>query len=87
MRRMASPTPFAAVSRARRRGRYPATVLATEFCNQNLNTIDCDGNVSLLTTIPGPVRWSLRRKIHGYRSSSVRGGRVHSARRFHHTRR
>ncbi|PYJ53031.1 MAG: hypothetical protein DME82_15030 [Verrucomicrobia bacterium] len=33
----------------------PSQLIVSEYCSQNLDTIDCLGNVSLLATIPGPV--------------------------------
>ena len=30
-------------------------LLVSEYCSQNLDTIDCLGNVSVLATIPGPL--------------------------------
>ena len=57
----------------------------TEFCTENIYTVDCNGNVLLFADIP-PV-WSLPGKIPGYRSIASAACRVHPARRFHHTRR
>ena len=51
---MANPTPFAIVPGAVGVAAVPDTVLATGFSDQNLSRIDCDGNVTLVTTIPSP---------------------------------
>jgi hypothetical protein len=51
----ANPTPFATVPGPVGVAAVPDSVLATEFCDQNLNRIDCNGNVSLVTTIPAPT--------------------------------
>ena len=52
----ASPSPFAALNSAPIGvAGAPADLLVSEYCSQNLDTIDCFGNVSTLATIPGPV--------------------------------
>jgi hypothetical protein len=50
----ANPTQFATVPLATGVAAGPADLLVTEFCTQNLDTVDCQGNFSLLATIPGP---------------------------------
>src|SRR6266446_7990767 len=49
----ANPTPFATVPAPIGVAASKTDVFATEYCSQNIDTIDCLGNVSPLATIPG----------------------------------
>jgi hypothetical protein len=49
----ASPTFFAPVLDPIGVAAAPDLLLVTENCSQNIDTIDCSGNVSTLATIPG----------------------------------
>ena len=53
----ANPVPFATFSGSGPVGvaAVPTEVFATQWCNQNFDVIDCNGNVSVLGIIPGPV--------------------------------
>ena len=51
----ASPTQFGSVPEPIGVATAPSQLIVSEYCSQNLDTIDCLGNVSLLATIPGPV--------------------------------
>ncbi len=82
---MSNPTVFATLEGPNGVAAIPSVVLATQQLSQNLSAIDCQGNVTTVATIPGAVGTPVR-KIPGCRSNSVHGGRVHPARRFHHTR-
>ena len=61
-------------------------LIVTEYCNQNINKIDCFRNVSLLATIPGPVG-PCAEKYLTIAPSQSHECRVHPARHFRHTRR
>src|SRR6478736_4186004 len=50
----AMPTPFASVPGPVGVAAVPDAVLVTQFCDQNLNLANCDGSVTLVTTIPAP---------------------------------
>ena len=68
----------------------PDALLVSDYCARDpvgkIYQVDCDGNVTLFGDGSG-LSFGCPGKIHGYRSIAVRGGRVHPARRFHHTRR
>ncbi len=50
----ANPQPFASVTAPIGVAASTTDVFATEYCSQNIDKIDCLGNVSKLATIPGP---------------------------------
>src|SRR5690349_16767079 len=49
----ANPQPFAIVPAPIGVAATKTDVIATEYCSQKIDTIDCFGNVSTLATIPG----------------------------------
>ena len=51
----ANPSPFATAPEPIGVAAAGTDLLVSEYCSQNLDTIDCLGNVSTLATIPGPV--------------------------------
>ena len=51
----ANPGPFASLPAPIGVAAAGTDLIATEYCSQNLDKIDCLGNVSVLATIPGPV--------------------------------
>ena len=57
----ANPSPFATAPRPIGVAAAPTRLIVSEFCSQNLETIDCLGNVSALATIPGPPDQCLER--------------------------
>ncbi|MGC2352450.1 MAG: hypothetical protein WA496_03545, partial [Candidatus Udaeobacter sp.] len=51
----ASPSPFATVPGPVGVAGTGTDLLASEYCSQNIDSIDCFGNLSVFATIPGPV--------------------------------
>jgi len=49
----ASPTPFATVNIPIGVAASSTDLIVSEWCTQNIDTVDCFGNVSLLAMIPG----------------------------------
>src|SRR5215471_19151990 len=49
----ANPTPFATVNTPVGVAASTTNLIATEYCGHNVDTIDCEGNVTLLATLPG----------------------------------
>ena len=58
-----SPSPFASVPGPIGVAAAGTDLLVSEYCSQNLDTIDCLGHVSTLATIPGPVGPCLEKYI------------------------
>jgi len=59
----ASPTQFGSVPEPIGVAAAPSQLIVSEYCSQNLDKIDCLGNVSVLATIPGPIGPCLERYI------------------------
>ena len=59
----ASPTRFGSVPEPIGVAAAPSQLIVSEYCSQNLDKIDCLGNVSVLATIPGPIGPCLERYI------------------------
>ena len=57
----------------------------SEYCSENIDKVDCNGNASLFATIPG--FGSCREKYMTIAPSQSAARRVHPARRFRHRRR
>jgi MBG domain (YGX type) len=72
----ANPTSFAPVHNGGPVGvaAAPDLLLATEYCSQNLDTIDCAGNVTTLATIPGTVGQCLEKLLTIAPSQSTNAG-------------
>src|SRR6266571_4144909 len=51
----ASSTQFSSVSSVTGVAASKTDLLVSEYCTQNIDTVDCLGKISLLATIPGPV--------------------------------
>src|SRR5215831_16790676 len=49
----ANPTPFATVNTPVGVAASTTDLIVTEYCGHNVDTIDCQGNVTLLATLPG----------------------------------
>src|SRR5215469_18052659 len=49
----ANPTPFATVNTPIGVAASTTDLIVTEYCGHNVDTIDCQGNVTLLATLPG----------------------------------
>src|SRR5207245_1382979 len=49
----ANPTPFATVNSPVGVAASGTDLIVTEYCGHNVDTLDCQGNVTLLATLPG----------------------------------
>src|SRR5215831_17467816 len=49
----ANPTPFATVNTPIGVAASGTDLIVTEYCGHNVDTLDCQGNVTLLATLPG----------------------------------
>ena len=62
----------------------PDSSFVSQYIDNQIKMVDCFGIGTLFGTLPAPIP-PFDGEIHGYRSSGVRGGRVHPGRPFRHT--